>query len=157
MNSRVIATLLCCGALAFACAPRARSSESSSSPKKSTVRQKRAPESAPLVSRVDVSVDDEVRFALLVTNASAKGVELSFPDARTHDFAVVDSAGREVWRWSRSRLFTSALQTRTLGRDDTREFAERWDPAGAHGRFTVVATLASSNFPLEQRAEFRLP
>ena len=155
MNSRVILTLLCCGALAFACAPRTRSE--SSSPKKPSVRQKRAPESAPLVSRVDVSVDDEVRFALFVTNASAKGVELEFPDARTHDFAVVDSVGREVWRWSRNRLFTSALQTRTLGRDDSKEFAESWDPAGAHGRFTVVATLASTNFPLEQRAEFRLP
>ena len=155
MNSRVIATLLCCGALAFACAPRARSSESSS-PKKTAIK-KRAPASAPLVSQVDVTVDDEVRFALLVTNASAKGIELEFPDARTHDFAVIDSAGREVWRWSRNRLFTSALQTRTLGRDDSKEFAESWDPAGAHGRFTVVATLASTNFPLEQRAEFRLP
>ncbi len=155
MKSRLIATLLCCGALAFACAPRARSEASPS--KKSTVRQKRAPASAPLVSRVDITVEDEVRFALLVTNASAKGVELEFPDARTHDFAVVDSAGREVWRWSRSRLFTSALQTRTLGRDDTKEFAESWDPAGARGTFTVVATLTSSNFPLEQRAGFRLP
>ena len=155
MNTRVALTLLCCGVLAFACAPRARSSESSA-PKKTSVKR-RAPESAPLVSKVDVSVERDVRFALYVTNASAKGVELEFPDARTHDFAVVDSAGREVWRWSRNRLFTSALQTRALGRDDTREFAERWDPAGARGRFTVVATLASSNFPLEQRAEFRLP
>ena len=155
MNTRVIALLLCCGALAFACGPRTRSSESSTP--KSTVRHKRAPESAPLVSRVDVEVKDRVKFALVVTNESAKGVELEFADARTHDFAVLDATGREVWRWSRSRLFTSALQTRTLGRDDSREFAESWDPAGASGTFTVVATLASTNFPLEQRAEFRLP
>ena len=154
MNSRLFLTLLCCGSLAFACGPRARTTESSTN---KTTRVKRTPMSAPLVSKVDIDVSDGVRFALLVTNQSAKKVELDFPNAQTHDFAVLDSTGREIWRWSRGRMFTSTLQTATIGVDDTREYADDWDPMGHHGKFTVVATLTSSNLPVEQRADFRLP
>ena len=159
MKTRVIATLITCGLVAFACGPRTRSSESTS--KTVTVRHKRAPLSAPLVAKLGVDVGDsddrEVKFDLAVTNASAKGVEIDFPNAMTHDFAVLDSTGAEVWRWSTTRMFTSALMTKPLGVDDAHVYEEGWTPANAHGRYTVVATLASSNYPLEQRAEFTLP
>jgi hypothetical protein len=159
MKTRVIATLIACGLVAFACGPRTRTSESTA--KTVTVRHKRAPLSAPLVAKLGVDVGDsadrEVKFDLAVTNASAKGVEIDFPNAMTHDFAVLDSTGTEVWRWSTTRMFTSALMTKPLGSDDAHVYEEGWTPENAHGRYTVVATLASSNFPLEQRAEFTLP
>jgi hypothetical protein len=159
MKTRVIATLIACGLVAFACGPRTRTSESTA--KTVTVRHKRAPLSAPLVAKLGVDVGDsadrEVKFDLAVTNASAKGVEIDFPTAMTHDFAVLDSTGTEVWRWSTTRMFTSALMTKPLGSDDAHVYEEGWTPENAHGRYTVVATLASSNFPLEQRAEFTLP
>ena len=159
MKTRVIASLIACGLVAFACGPRTRSSESSA--KAVTVRHKRAPVSAPLVAKLGIDAgareDHEVKFDLAVTNASAKGVEIDFPTAMTHDFAVLDSTGTEVWRWSTTRMFTSALMTRPLGVDDAHVYEEGWKPENAHGRYTVVATLASSNFPLEQRAQFTLP
>lgn len=159
MKTRVIATLITCGLVAFACGPRTRSSESTS--KTVTVRHKRAPLSAPLVAKLGIDVGDsddrEVKFDLAVTNASAKGVEIDFPNAMTHDFAVLDSTGTEIWRWSTTRMFTSALMTKPLGVDDAHVYEEGWTPENAHGRYTVVATLASSNYPLEQRAEFTLP
>ena len=159
MKTRVIATLITCGLVAFACGPRTRSSESTS--KTVTVRHKRAPLSAPLVAKLGIDVgesdDREVKFDLAVTNASAKGVEIDFPNAMTHDFAVLDSTGTEIWRWSTTRMFTSALMTKPLGVDDAHVYEEGWTPENAHGRYTVVATLASSNYPLEQRAEFTLP
>lgn len=159
MKTRVIASLLACGLVAFACGPRTRSSESSA--KSVTVRHKRAPLSAPLVAKLGIDVgaseDREVKFDLAVTNAGAKGVEIDFPTAMTHDFAVLDSTGTEVWRWSTTRMFTSALMTKPLGVDDAHVYEEGWSPENAHGRYTVVATLASSNYPLEQRAQFTLP
>jgi Intracellular proteinase inhibitor len=159
MKTRVIGTLITCGLVAFACGPRTRTSESTA--KSVTVRQKRAPLSAPLVAKLGIDVGDssdrEVKFDLAVTNASAKGVEIDFPTAMTHDFAVLDSTGTEVWRWSRTRMFTSAFMTKPLGSDDAHVYEEGWTPEDAHGRYTVVATLASSNYPLEQRAEFTLP
>lgn len=156
MNLRVIGSFLAIGVVAFACGPRARTTESSTA--KSSVRHAHAPAGKPLVASVDVDVADEVHFALAVTNASTKGVEIDFPNAQTHDFAVFDSTGKEVWRWSRTRLFTSALQTKPLGADDSHVYEDSWSPdEGAHGRYTVVASLASSNYPLQQRAEFTLP
>ncbi|HWE41277.1 MAG TPA: BsuPI-related putative proteinase inhibitor [Gemmatimonadaceae bacterium] len=163
MKTRVITTLFACGLVAFACGPRTRSSESTA--RTVNVRHKRAPLSAPLVAKLGVDVptaagdsdDREVKFDLAVTNASAKGVEIDFPTAMTHDFAVLDSTGAEVWRWSTTRMFTSAFMTKPLGSDDAHVYEEGWTPENAHGRFTVVATLASSNYPLEQRAEFTLP
>lgn len=159
MKTRVIASLFACGLVAFACGPRTRSSESPATTV--TVRQKHTPLSAPLLPKLSVDVghsdDREVKFALAVTNASTKGVEIDFPTAQTHDFAVLDSTGAEVWRWSRTRMFTSALLTRPLGKDDAHVYEDGWTPEGHHGRFTVIATLASSNYPLEQRAEFTLP
>ncbi|MFL5560437.1 MAG: BsuPI-related putative proteinase inhibitor [Gemmatimonadaceae bacterium] len=159
MKTRVIASLFACGLVAFACGPRTRSSESSAT--SVTVRHKHAPLSAPLVAKLGVDVghesDREVKFDFAVTNASTKGVEIDFPTAMTHDFAVVDSTGTEVWRWSRTRMFTSALLTKPLGVDDAHVYSDGWTPENAHGRFTVIATLASSNYPLEQRADFVLP
>ena len=58
---------------------------------------------------------DGMRFALRVTNETKKHVELSFPSGQTHEFVVVDSVGREVWRWSSTRLFTQAVQNKLLG------------------------------------------
>ena len=155
MKTRLIVSLFACGLVAFACGPRTRTSESTAPTV--TVRQKHAPLSAPLVANLGVEVTDEVTFALAITNASVKGVELDFPNSQTHDFTVLDSAGTEVWRWSRTRMFTSAFMTKPLGSDDASVYEDSWSPEGRHGRFTVVATLASSNYPLEQRAEFTLP
>ena len=162
MKTRLTVTLFACGLVAFACGPRTRSSESSAA--SVTVRHKHAPASAPLVAKLGVdipTVDDpsgsEVKFDFAITNASTKGVEIDFPTAMTHDFAVLDSTGTEIWRWSRTRMFTSALLTKPLGVDDAHVYEDGWTPENAHGRFTVIATLASSNYPLEQRAEFTLP
>lgn len=152
MKIKDIVSFFCCAALAYACGTRTEASET-----EAAAHHKRAPRSAPLTSTLDVEVKDGVKFALLVTNESAKRVEVLFPNARTHDFAVLDSTGREVWRWSTGRMFTSSLQTSMIDVDDTKAYENGWDARGQHGRFTVVGTLTSSNFPVERRTEFRLP
>ena len=153
MKSRVFLSLFVCGAIAYACGPRTRTSESAAA----GTRHRRAPQSAPLISKLDVDTKDGVKFALFVTNQSAKRVEVTFPNAQTHDFLVLDSLGTPVWKWSEGRMFTSALRTSMIDVDDTESYENGWDAEGKHGKFTVVATLESSNFPVEQRADFRLP
>lgn len=152
MRPTLFLALFGAGAIALACSPSPRSAEASAA-----TRHKRAPASAPLTSKLDVDVSDGVTFALLVTNESGKRVEMTFPSAQTHDFVVLDSVGAPIWKWSEGRMFTSALRTRMIGVDDTQSYEDGWDAEGRHGRFTVVGTLESSNFPVEQRMEFRLP
>ncbi len=106
---------------------------------------------------VDVSVARNAVFRLHATNTGDRHVELHFATGQTHDFVVLDSLGREVWRWGAGRMFTSSLQTKMLAAHASTVFEESWDARAKHGRFTVVAKLESSDFPSEQRANFVLP
>lgn len=153
MISKVPLTLLCSAVLAFACGPRARSEAIT---REDAVRATRANATDPLAASLDVQVDGEVRFAFAVVNASKKKLEVNFADGRTHDVVVLDSLGREVWRWSEGRLFTQAMQNRVLRTSDALRYEEEWD-APAPGKYVAVATLASRNYPTEQRVEFTVP
>ena len=109
-----------------------------------------------IASSLDVKLGDDVKFTFHVRNSSNRRVELRFPSGQTHDLVVFDAQGREVWRWSRGRMFTQAMQNKVLATNDTLTFIETWRPERA-GAYTAVASLLSQNFPSEQRAVFSLP
>jgi hypothetical protein len=152
MRSRLLLAVAAVGLLAFACGPRSHSSETASVPP-SMVRQ----ENSPLATSLNVTVSDGVRLAFNVMNASAKKIELDFPSGQTHEFVVLDGNGREVWRWSASRMFTQSLQTKMLDAGETMSYDDRWNPASMRGTFTAVATLNSSSHPVESRVLFTIP
>jgi hypothetical protein len=151
MNTRIAIALLCVGALAFATGTRSHSSE----PPAARSERVSAPDT-PLASSMRLTVDEGVDFSLHLTNGSSRKLELRFPSGQTHDFVVLDSIGREVWRWSEGRLFTQTLQTKSVGRGETISYSDRWEPKGQRGTFTAVGTLRSSTHPVESRVEFEL-
>jgi len=114
-----------------------------------------------LTSKLDVAVAPrEVRFALVITNVGNKHAELNFPSGQSYDFVVVDSTGNEVWRWAKGRMFTQSVQNQQLGAHDAMRVSEKWTPAKVNakpGRYTAIATLNSTNFPTEERADFVVP
>ena len=165
MSSRLVAPLLCVAAVVYAFGQGALGAFASGSTPVATAapvnpQQKpvvrRAKDAAPVEAALAVRLDDGVRFALHVVNASEHRLEVNFPNGQTREFVVTDSAGREVWRFSKGRLFTQTVQNRLLAAGDTVTFEERWaDPLP--GRYTVEATLRSDNHPLVRRAEFVVP
>lgn len=111
-----------------------------------------------LVTSLDVAVHgDEVRFILHVTNTSDKKLELNFPNGQTHDVTVMDAAGSVVWRWGSAQMFTQALRNQRLDPHSSLTYPVRWREPAAHGPLTAVATLTSTNYPVESRATFQLP
>ena len=169
MKTRFVISLLCVGAVAFACGPRARNdanaSGSTTLATARTVSQQGAPRTprlsksqstSPIAVELEVrTAPDQIRFALQVANTGKKTIELRFPSGQTHDFVIVDSLGREVWRWGRGRMFTQTLQNKLLSRGETVSMVERWDsPSLKPGRYTAVATLRSENYPMVDEAEF---
>lgn len=149
MLSRITVPLVAAAVLIFACGPRTPNPVASVRPKAGADKG--------VTSHVMVdTAQGTVRFAIEVTNDSRKRVELAFPDGQTHDFTVLDAQGREVWKWSKDRMFTQAMQNRLLDAHDSVIYAERWTPS-SRGRFTLVAQLHSENFPVQQRVEFALP
>lgn len=162
MKSSYFVPLLCAAAIAFACGPRPHAGEAAATATAATnaVPKSRASHDAhgpAIASSLDVSVKDGVGFVFHVTNNSSKAIELTFPSGQTHDFTVVDAAGREVWRWSGDRMFTQALRNTVLDAGETKSFEGRWEAAGQRGAFTAVAVLKSSNHPVETRVEFTVP
>ena len=153
MHIRFVASLLCLAAAAYACGPRPHADPAATA---ATVRT-RMPNEPKLASSLDVAVDKGVTFALHVTNTTDRKIELNFASGQTHDFAVLDASGREVWRWSAGRMFTQALQNRLVSSRATMTYEETWQPEDARGSFTAVGTLRSDNYPIETRVEFTLP
>ncbi len=152
MYSRYVVPALLVTALAFACGPRSHSADVPAASAGATVDTTEG-----IAASLDVRTGPEVEFALRVTNATDKRMELTFPSGQTHDVVVLDAAGREVWRWSEGRMFTQAVQTKLLASDETTAYVERWTPQGRAGSYTVIATLRSSNHPVELRRGFTLP
>jgi hypothetical protein len=169
MNVRnLLIPLLCLGAFAFACGPRSHTEASlvsvslakplfsAAKPQQAKARKKESS-----VIRVTPSFTVQVerntlRFGLDVSNVSKKSVELTFPDGQTHDFAVLDSVGREVYRWSTTRMFTQSVQNRTIEGGETLRIAEQASPSLPQGSYVAVATLRSTNFPMQERVAFEL-
>ena len=177
MNTRLIISLLCAGALAFACGPRSHSeapttlasalpipalhhadtaAPAAEHPRAVTSKHAGA-KPAKIDTKLNVSVaSHDVRLALDVKNVGGKHAELTFPSGQSYEFVVVDSVGREVWRWSSRRMFTQGVQNKQLGSGESIQMAETWKEGAKPGRYTVIATLKSSNFPVEQRVEFTM-
>jgi hypothetical protein len=156
MDNRIILPLLCAAsAVAFAAAP------SSHNEKPIAVRHNAAEMAAPIVTTFDITRPkedaDKLKFTLSIKNNTTKMLELRFPDGQTHDFVVKDFAGKEVWRWSQGRMFTSAMRSETLKGKGETAFEESWDTNGQHGAFTAVAILRSNNYPVETSVQFMLP
>lgn len=148
MSEKLPLTLVFIAVLAFACGPRPREAGADSA----TVKRS-ASADTPLAAALDVRVANGVEFAFQVANEGSKKLELLFPDGRTHDVVVLDSIGREVWRWSDGRMFTQAVQNKVLRSNDALTFEQQW-PSPRPGRYMAVATLASRNYPVEHRVEF---
>ncbi|MFN2637613.1 MAG: BsuPI-related putative proteinase inhibitor [Gemmatimonadaceae bacterium] len=155
MPNRLILPLLVAASVAFARGSFAHAE------KPGTTARREAGKTAPIVTTFNVTRPkndaEKLRFSLHVTNNTTKMLELQFPDGQTHDFVVRDFAGKEVWRWSEGRMFTSAMRSTTLRGKAETVYAESWDASGQHGAFTAVATLRSNNFPVETTVQFVLP
>lgn len=149
MTLRLSPALAAAAVLALACGPRPPAQETHS---------RRAEKSQDtLTSVLDVSVGKRVQLTLQVSNPTPRSVELNFPSGHTHDFVVLDSAGRQVWKWSEGRLFTQAMQNRVLEHRESLSYEAGWQPGARRGTFVAVVSLISDDHPLEQRVQFTVP
>lgn len=171
MNSRFLIPVLCIGAVVYACGPRAHNE--ASTPRKDGATVAKAPTktqstvrraSARKVSDDKSAVagllyvhagDSAIRLAFHVVNTTSRRLEVRFPSGQTYDFVIVDSIGREVWRWADGRMFTQSLRNKVLDGGESLDVEETWHAASLPpGRYTAMAVLTSANFPVEQHTDF---
>lgn len=165
MNLRLAVSVVFVGTLAYACGPQSHSDAppqgiALASMGGSGVRTTNHVEktvkkgSSELATSFDVVQDaGEVRFSFRVVNQAPRSVEVNFPSGQAYDFVVMDSVGREVWRWSADRIFTQSVRNKLLGKGESISASEKWAQAKP-GKFTAIAQLTSSNFPVQQKVDF---
>ena len=147
MNRIVVSALILLASVAYACGPRARATET---------EQRKTVEGPPIISTLDVKIRDGVEFTFRVTNNERAKIELLFPSGQTHEFTVVDSLGRNVWRWSEGRMFTQAFQNKFLESGASVTYEAAWRAEVPPGRYVAIALLMSENKPVEQRTTFEV-
>jgi hypothetical protein len=153
MDNRIVIPLLCAAALAYACGPWRHATVIAPASSHSSAHLK-----TDIATTFDVVPHgDKVDFLLSVTNNTSKTIELRFPTSQTHDFTVLDTQGRTVWRWSKGRMFTQAMQNKIVQSSDTLTIQDAWDANNAHGQYVAVATLNTGSHPIERRLAFTLP
>lgn len=145
MNRFVLSALLVLSGVTYACRPMAGSAEP---------ERRKAVTGDSVDAVLEVKVRNGIEFDLRVTNNTPGKLELLFPTGQTHDFVVVDSTGREVWRWSEGRMFTQALMNRILDSNSSLAMDAAWRSTLPPGRYIAIASLLSENRPLEERVEF---
>ncbi len=173
MNSRFLIPVLCVGAVAFACGPRAHNE--ASTPRKdsalvaqslsaNSATQKVAARSQTKQRKPTVAANLYIRkheasieLSLQLVNTTTKRVELTFPTGQTHDFVILDTLGRELWRWGRGRMFTQSLRNKQLGAGESLELEETMkDQPLPPGRYLARAILTSENYPIVEETAFTI-
>ena len=150
MNSRLIISMLCIGAIGVACRSHTRA-DAAAAP----LKARPADTATKLATSLHVDAQGkDVRLALHVLNLTKKSIELDFPNGQSYEFVVVDSIGREVWRWGHGRMFTQTFRNKFVDGGESFEVAERWSDAPSPGKYTAIAVLTSSNFPVSERVDF---
>jgi len=105
-----------------------------------------------LDSTLAVAVDGAVTFTYTVT--ADEPVELQFTSGKVADVVVSNASGEQVWQWGHNRMFTQALQSRTVRPDAPLEQTFTWsDPAP--GEYVAVAEL-DANQSVQAEESFRV-
>jgi hypothetical protein len=99
---------------------------------------------------------DTVTFTLEVANGGMSPVVLEFGTGQRYDFAVRDSAGVEMWRWSSEQLFTQALGTEAVEAGRVLSYEVVWMAGAQRGEYEAVGTLVSTSHPVEMTTLFVL-
>jgi uncharacterized membrane protein len=91
----------------------------------------------------EYSVEEEVKISVTVTNRGMNPVELIFMSAQRYDFIVVKD-DREVWRWSKNKMFAMVLESLLLKPGEKQTYMETWEPKCiTPGEYEVIGTVTS--------------
>jgi hypothetical protein len=92
------------------------------------------------VSRLQYSIiTSDNDLYLIAKNPTDKPVKAVFPTGQTHDFAILDASGKEIWRDSRGKGFTQARWEDTIPAGHSRVYQSTIPGNLPGGKYTVRA------------------
>lgn len=77
---------------------------------------------------------ERVPIALRVKNLGNSPVGLFFTSGQKFDIFIQDASGREIWRWSKDKAFTMALEEIELKPGGEKIFSAEWPQVDSTGK-----------------------
>lgn len=89
---------------------------------------------------------NSVQFVIKLFNNTDSGKNIEFRSSQKYEIYVMNSQGKEVYRYSRGRMFTQAIETMHLPSGESRTWKETWDYISGGkrvepGEYRVVVNL----------------
>ena len=67
------------------------------------------------IDKMSYSVGEPIKMTFKIFNYTEEDIVFQFNSAQRYDFIIEDEKGKEVWRWSKERMFAMVLGEDTLG------------------------------------------
>jgi len=96
-----------------------------------------------------------IEFTIYITADGTEPSALTYRSSQRYDFAVVDSSGREIWRWSMGKAFAQVMSEETLETGATLRFREVWDQRDNEGREVAGQTYSAVGESLHCSADYQ--
>ena len=108
--------------------------------------------------KMSYSVGESIVMTLKIFNYTEEDVVFHFNTSQRYDFIIEDEKGKEIWCWSKERMFAMVLGEETLGPDNpeiayTAEYRDKLNPGyyKATGIFVVTDRPMSGSVIIEVR------
>lgn len=79
------------------------------------------------VNRPVYSPGEKVKMSVKLTNPGKDVMATYFPSGKKFDFIVMDNKKKEVWRWSKGKMFIMAIQPFRLEPGKSIAYSYVWD------------------------------
>ena len=99
--------------------------------------------------KMSYSVGEPIKMTLKVFNYTKENIAFHFNTSQRYDFIIEDEEGKEVWRWSKDRMFAMVLGEEVLGPDNpeiiyTAEYKGKLRP----GYYKITGILVAEDRPM---------
>ncbi|MBD1380577.1 BsuPI-related putative proteinase inhibitor [Metabacillus arenae] len=89
-----------------------------------------------------------VDFDMKILNNTEEQINMEFRSGQKYEIRVLNESGKEVYRYSKGRMFTQAIQNQQLAPGEKQTYKEAWDYKNQEngsrvqaGTYTVQATF----------------
>lgn len=98
-------------------------------------------------------VSEPIPITIYVRNNSKEDGQLYFVSSQKFDIVVKDAAGTKIWRWSRGKVFTMAIEQIQVAAGKQAVFSQTWNQAGDDGtqilagKYVIEVTCKAQQTP----------
>ena len=101
------------------------------------------------IDKMSYSVGEPIKMTFKIFNYTEEDIVFQFNSAQRYDFIIEDEKGKEVWRWSKERMFAMVLGEDTLGPTNpeiiyTAEYKGKLSP----GYYKVTGIFVAQDRPM---------